>query len=61
MNHNKALWLLGAMLASLMVAIVAGVIFSATGKTPLEALLYGGGVFGASVVVCSAVITIVLL
>ena len=44
----KILWVLIAMLASLVVALVAGMLFSSTGATLAEAVLYGGGVFGAS-------------
>ncbi|GGS82971.1 hypothetical protein [Streptomyces cinerochromogenes] len=55
-EHNKGLWLLAAALASLAIAVVAAVIFSATGKTALESLLYGGGAFAASMLVCIGVI-----
>ncbi|MFE6471503.1 hypothetical protein ACFVGP_09060 [Streptomyces rochei] len=52
----KILWLLIAMLASLVVALVAGMLFSSTGATLAEAVLYGGGVFGASLLVSLAVL-----
>ena len=52
----KILWVLIAMLASLVVALVAGMLFSSTGATLAEAVLYGGGVFGASLLLSLAVL-----
>ncbi|MFD5714874.1 hypothetical protein ACFWHW_31700 [Streptomyces pharetrae] len=57
-RNNTALLVLCAAVVSLVVAIVAGVIFVATGKTELEALLYGGGAFGVSMLVCVGVIAV---
>ncbi|MET9748957.1 hypothetical protein ABZZ92_25065 [Streptomyces ardesiacus] len=55
-RNVKILWVLVAALASLVVALVAGILFSSTGVTIAEAVLYGGGVFGGSLVVSLAVL-----
>lgn len=48
----KAFWFMAAVLVSLVVAIVAGVISIATGKTVLQALLYAGATFGGCMTLC---------
>ncbi|MFI1705509.1 hypothetical protein [Streptomyces griseoruber] len=52
----KILWVLIAALVSLVVALVAGILISTTGVSLAETVLYGGGVFGAALVVLLAVL-----
>ncbi|MFD3353266.1 hypothetical protein [Streptomyces fradiae] len=57
MGEVKAVKVILAIIACLMTSIAAGIIFSATGKTALESLLYAGGAFLAALTVAVLVMT----
>lgn len=58
-RHLKILWVLIAALVSLVVALVAGILVSTTGASIAEAILYGGGAFGGSLLVLLSVLSTV--
>ncbi|MEV8423256.1 hypothetical protein [Streptomyces niveus] len=58
-RNLKILWVLIAALASLVIALVAGILISTTGVSLAEAVLYAGGVFGGSLVVVLAALSAV--
>jgi hypothetical protein len=56
-RNDKALWVLVAALVSLVVALVAGMLATATGAPLAAATLYGGGAFATSMLLCLAVLS----
>jgi hypothetical protein len=53
----KALWVLVAALFSLVVALIAGMLASTTGISVAQSVLYGGGAFAGTMLLCLAVLS----
>ncbi|HZG03116.1 MAG TPA: hypothetical protein VE546_06030 [Streptomyces sp.] len=53
----RALWVLVAVLFSALVALVAGILTGATGRSFPEAVLHAGGAFGVALPLCLSVLS----
>ncbi|MFJ7340594.1 hypothetical protein ACIQU3_09895 [Streptomyces sp. NPDC101110] len=54
----RALYLIVAASVSMVIALVAGILVCVTGKSIVDAILYGGGVFVAFMTLSIAMITV---
>lgn len=55
--RDRVLYVVLCTLAAIIIALVAGILFYSKGQSLADATLYGGGVFGAALLLLLAVLT----